>query len=75
MKLTNTLTQFEPTLHNNPMSPAILQLIDKDKVTALIFCKFFCCFDNFLYKTNMFQKEFTQATRAIRFPFSDIYLK
>ena len=25
MKLTNTLTQFEPTFHQNPMSPAILQ--------------------------------------------------
>ena len=34
----------------------------------------FCCFDNFFYKTNMFQEVLTQAAMAIRFAFSDIYL-
>ena len=29
IKLTNTLTQFEPTFHQNPIFPAILQLIEK----------------------------------------------
>ena len=29
IKLTNTLTHFEPTFHQNPMSPAIVQLIEQ----------------------------------------------
>ena len=34
------------------------------KVTVRMFCSFFSfCLDNFLYKTNMFQKPFTRSTR------------
>ena len=36
MKLTNALTKFEPTFHQNPMSPAILELIEK--TNHLIIC-------------------------------------
>ena len=28
MKLTNTLTQFDPTFHQNPMSPGVLQFVE-----------------------------------------------
>ena len=35
MKPTNTLTQFEPTFHQNPMSPGILHV---RKTNHLIIC-------------------------------------